>query len=56
VNEETVLQLGVMLYEEVEHHLAQLVLDTHWEVVQEGEQVLKTYKLREVLGCSHNLY
>ena len=46
----------MVLHEEVEHHLAQLVLHLGGEVVKETEKILKTYKFREILGCSHNLH
>ena len=35
MDKETVLQLGMVVYEELKHHLTELVLHTDWEVVQQ---------------------
>ncbi len=35
MDEEAVLQLRMVVYEEFKHHLTELVLHTDWEVVQQ---------------------
>ena len=42
VYEEPVLQTGMMVHEEVQHHLAEFVLYRGGEIVQKAEQVLET--------------
>lgn len=45
MNEETVLELGMMFNEEIKHHLAQFILNRDREIVQETEQILKSNQL-----------
>ena len=55
VDHEAILQLFVILNEKVQHHLTELIFDTRWEIVEKTQQIFKTNKLREILGCHHDL-
>ena len=56
MDHETILKLLVVLNEEREHHLAKLVSNAAWEVIQKSKKILETNKLRKVFGSHHDLY
>jgi len=41
MNKETILEFGMVFYEEVKHHFAEFVLNLNREIVKETEKILK---------------